>query len=67
MGIMFGGWAREEDDKSPEEKAYDKGFAKGLEMGKLHNISKCQLVISQSLNLSHDQKTKLWNELEKLR
>lgn len=66
MGIMFGGWAREEEDKSPEEQAYDKGFSEGVKAGRTDGISKCLLLVSQSLDLKYEQKTKLWNELQKL-
>lgn len=67
MGMMFGGWAREEDEKSPEQKAYERGHTDGLKSGRTEAISRCQLAINQSLILTHEQKTKLWDELEKLR
>jgi hypothetical protein len=67
MGMMFGGWAAEEDAKSQEEKAYDKGFSEGLKGGRTEAISRCQLAINQSLELTYKQKTELWFELERLR
>lgn len=65
--MMFGGWAEEDDERSALNKSYDAGFRDGSKVGHENGISKCQLAISQSLNLSYEQKIKLWDELEKLR
>jgi len=67
MGIMFGGRAREEEEISESEKQESEGFRKGLKAGYESAISKCQLAMSQTLILTHDQKLKFWDELEKLR
>jgi hypothetical protein len=42
-----------------ERDAKKKGFNDG--------ISRAQLAVIQQLGLTHDQKTKLWDELDKLR
>lgn len=65
--MIFGGWARERDEMSEYSLGVSDGTTEGIKAGFNDAISRAQLTVSQSLILNHDQKIKLWDELEKLR
>jgi hypothetical protein len=67
MGMLFGGWAEEENEKSDKEKARDKGWQKGLVHGWNKGLEAAQLLITQSKCVEHAQKVELHTLIEKLK
>lgn len=67
MGMLFGGWAKEEEEKSGEEAAFDLGWKQGMDNGWNRGIQAAQLLVTQSECLEHAQKLELHMLLEKLK
>lgn len=68
MGIGMGlhCWYCEHGPCTDECKG-DKKEVEAKKLGFNDGVSRCQLAVIQDITLTHGQKTKLWEELEKLR
>lgn len=64
MGMMFGGWAEEEDEKDEVEKATDRAFSNGLQAGRKSQTERLQRMVAQDMNLDHSLKKIIWDLLE---
>lgn len=67
MGMMFGGWLREEEEKSEEDKIRDEWFRRGRWNGWNSAIARAQVLVLQSGGIEYDRKQEMWDELEGLK